>query len=135
MSDANKRVITAFLKALGAGNGEELRQLLDRDVQAIAMGTSAMSKARGFDEIVGTAGLLDQMIPKGIDFEIISMTSEADRVAVEASGRSVLANGVPYNNHYAFIATIRDDKIVLLKEYFCTKLVEETLVPLVSAMT
>jgi ketosteroid isomerase-like protein len=44
-------------------------------------------------------------------------------------GYSTLQNGEPYNNVYHFLFTIQDGKIIRAKEYFCTKMVDEKLVP------
>ncbi|MET0546882.1 MAG: nuclear transport factor 2 family protein [Caulobacterales bacterium] len=135
MSEQNKAVVRRFLVALGKGDGAALSEIFSPDAQAIAMGFGAMSATRSYDEIVNTAGLLSQLAPEGIEFTVVSMTAEDDRVSCEAEGKSTLINGVPYNNQYHFLATVRDGKIARLKEYYCTKLTDDTLRPLIVAAT
>ena len=56
-----------------------------------------------------------RMISTKID--IVGMTSEGERVAIEARGSSPLTNGKTYNNIYHFLFIIRDGKIVQFNEY------------------
>lgn len=129
MNPSNKDVITGFLAALGKGDAEAVDRLLTPDVQACAKGTSAFSITRDRSAILEAVGILNQAIPEGIHFEILSLTSEGDRVVAEAQGHAKLANGADYNNSYAFVATIIAGRIARLSEYFCTKLVDDVLIP------
>lgn len=54
---------------------------------------------------------------------IRSITAEDDRVAVEAEGNALHANGRRYDNHYCYIFQIRDGQISLFREYQDTLLV------------
>lgn len=125
----NKDVLTAFLTALGNGDPAGMDAVLAPDVKACAKGTSAFSVTRDRETILEAAGMLKQAIPAGIDFEILSLTSEGDRVVAEAQGHAKLANGADYNNSYAFVATMSGGRITHMNEYFCTKLVEDVLIP------
>jgi ketosteroid isomerase-like protein len=134
MSQANKDIAKAFFKALGAGDGEAMSHVLHPDGVAVAMGSSVMSGTRGAQEVIDTVGMLKMVTKNGIDFKIISMTAEDDRVSAEVEGYSTLRNGVEYNNVYHFLFTIQDGKIIRAKEYFCTKMVEEKLVPMAQSL-
>jgi len=132
MSDI-KATAVAFLTALGQGDAERLGQLISPDICAICTGTSALSGARNYSDIYNTVGLLKTATRSGIEFRILTLTAEGDRVAVEAEGFSTLANGVPYNNQYHFLFFVRAGKVYKLKEYMDTKLVDAVLAPLVAA--
>ena len=80
--------------------------------------------------MVGGIELLKTMIPTGLRFKICDVTAEGDRVAVEAEGNAVTAEGTPYCNQYCFVFTVRDGKIVHVNEYFCSKLADEVLWPI-----
>jgi ketosteroid isomerase-like protein len=54
---------------------------------------------------------------------VLSITAEDDRVAVEAEGNALHANGRRYDNHYCYIFQIRDAKIFIFREYQDTLLV------------
>jgi ketosteroid isomerase-like protein len=129
---ANKQVVRDFLSALGRGDVEAIARTLSPEVKAISTGTSFMSGTRDYDTILSTAGTLGSITRDGIDFEILSMTAEEDRVSAEAKGRSTLVNGTPYDNEYHFLFTVRGSSIVQIREYFCTKLTEDAFGPLLA---
>ena len=58
-------------------------------------------------------------------FEILGITAEGDRVAVEVESRFHTVNGALYNNRYHFLFVIRDGKIVRFNEYLDTALLLE----------
>lgn len=68
----------------------------------------------------GMTALLEQvkgLMPNPLELEITGTTCEAARVAVEASGKTALANGRTYANIYHFLYEIEGGKIVALREY------------------
>ncbi len=134
MSQANKELAARFFKALGAGDAEAMRQILDPQVVADAKGISILSGRRGYDEIVGALNMLSAFTENGIEFKVISMTAEDDRVSAETEGFSTLKNGEPYNNFYHMLFTIRDGKVIGLNEYFCTKMADASLGPLLASL-
>lgn len=129
---ANKQVVRDFLAALGRGDVDGIAATLAPEAEAIATGTSFMSGTRDRETILATAGTLGAITQDGIAFEILSMTAEDDRVSAEAKGRSTLVNGTPYNNEYHMLFRIRDGRIAQIREYFCTKLTEETFGPILA---
>jgi uncharacterized protein len=68
-----------------------------------------------------------------IEQQIVGTTCEGDRVAVEATGKTVLANGNTYRNVYHFLFEVRGGKIVTFKEYCNTKAIEAFSSPLSSS--
>jgi uncharacterized protein len=129
----NKQVMRDFLKALGSGDAAAMEKLLTDDVKAVCTGTCVMSGTRSRAEILGALAMLSSVTQKGIEFKILNLTAEADRVSCEFEGCSTLANGTPYNNQYHFLVFLRDGRICLIKEYMDTKLVEERFRPLMGA--
>ena len=131
MSD-NKRLVTAFMQALGKGDAAAMKPLLADDMVAICTGTCLLSGSRNAAEILAAMGMLMQATKNGIEFKILNLTAEEDRVAVEAEGYSTLVTGTPYNNQYHFLFFIRNGKVYRLKEYMDTKMVQDCLGPLVA---
>lgn len=129
MSSANKQAVATFLACLGRGDADGMAAVLAPGVEACAMGVGSFSITRDRATILEAAGMLMAAIPAGIAFEVVSMTEEADRVVAEVRGKSLLADGTPYNNSYAFVAEMADGKIAHINEYYCTLLVEQVLVP------
>ena len=129
----NKQVVREFLKALGSGDVEAMKKLLTEDAKAVCIGTCIMSGTRDKAEILAALTMLGQVTKNGIEFKILNMTAEADRVSCEFEGVSTLANGKSYNNQYHFLVFLRDGKISLVKEYMDTKLVDDCWGPLMGA--
>lgn len=130
MSETNKEIVTRFLKLLCAGNAEALKPLMTDDIEAFAMGSAQISGKRRYAEILAVANAFPLVTKSGLNPTILSLTAEGDRVAVEWEGNCTLANGVQYNNQYVMVFSLRDGRIFRMKEYFCTKLADDILVPL-----
>jgi len=133
MLDSNKAVVRTFIAALGSGDADTLAKVMDPDIQAVCTGNHVLSGTRGFAEVCGAAGMLGMMTKNGIEFTILNLTAEDDRVACEVAGTSVLATGQEYNNQYHFLFFLRDGKVVRMMEYMDSLLVETLLGPLVRA--
>lgn len=134
MSEANKKVATQFLNALGIGDTETLGQTMHPDFQAIPMSHADISGARSRDLVLKTSKAFAVLTKSGLNPKILCMTAEEDRVAVEWQGDCTLVNGAAYNNHYAFVFYFRDGKILKIQEYFDTKLTDTVLTPLLAEM-
>jgi ketosteroid isomerase-like protein len=84
--------------------------------------------------MVANAAAFKELIPTGLRPTVKSIIAEGDRVAVEFEGDATLANGERYCNQYCFVFTLRDGKINLLHEYFCTILADQKIGPLLTAV-
>ena len=133
MSEANKAVALKFIEALGKGDAETVKTVITDDVVAVATGTSMGSGTRNYAEIVAVFGMFGQITKTGLNPKILSVTAEADRVAVEWEGNCTVVTGAQYNNQYTTIFFLRDGKIFKLKEYFDTKLTDAVLGPIFAA--
>jgi ketosteroid isomerase-like protein len=71
------------------------------------------------------AGVHDTF-PGGYRLDIKSVTEQDGRVAIEAKGDGVLADGARYTPDYAFFFEIRDRLIASLHEYIDTEYVGAT---------
>ena len=78
---------------------------------------------------MGIADAFPKITKSGIEFKILNLTAEDDRVACEAQGFSTMINGKAYNNEYHFLFSFRDGKVCQVKEYLDTKLADEVLGP------
>lgn len=133
MSEKNKATAATFLKALGAGDIAALRAVVTDDVVAVTAGYSAVSGPRDRDLILRICAAMPQIMENGIEFEILNMTAEADRVAAEVQGHAKTIGGKRYDNQYHFLFHFRDGKICLLKEYLDNQLADTVLGPYLAA--
>lgn len=131
MSELNKQVAVKFVEAMGQNDPAGFAECLDPDAVAIAMGTSNFAGKRDYAMMVGGVEQFEKILPEGLQFTIVSATADGDRVAVEAQGNGTTAQGKPYHNSYCFVITLKDGKITQVKEYFCSKLADEVLWPMV----
>ena len=134
MSEQNKQIAIKFLEAMGRSDADTAATCLAADAFTMAKGFGKFAGARHFDTIVRTIAAFKELIPSGLSPSIHTVTAEGDRVAVEFEGNATLSNGASYCNQYCMVFTVRDGKIKQVNEYFCTKLADEVLYPLVAAM-
>ncbi len=120
-----KERLRAALLDFGRGNPGTLLELLAPDVSYTIIGTTALSGTlHGRDEIVARLFTpLAAALATPLRFEIVSMTAENDRVAVEARGHATLVSGGPYDNVYCFVFRLAGDRVVEITEYLDTALV------------
>jgi ketosteroid isomerase-like protein len=126
LTDKNKKITKDFFEALNAGSDKYLNFYTDNSIIWTA-GNNAIGGTRTKEEVVSFAQNILTAFPKGIKFNIMGMTAEEERVAVEISGEAIHASGQTYNNQYHFLLRIQDGKILELKEYMDTQLAAKIL--------
>lgn len=134
MSEENKQVVLAFVDAMGRGDAEAAAPCITDDAYTLARGFGSFAGVREHDTILATIGAFHELMPEGMQPQIVSVTAEGDRVVVEFEGNGVLFNGEPYGNEYCMVFRMRDGKICQVNEYFCTLLAEQRLWPVIKDM-
>ena len=122
----NKEIVIKFFEALSSGS-ETYLDFYNDDSIIWTAGDNDIGGTRTKKEIVDFAEGILAAFPTGILFNITGITAENERVAVEVSGEAVHASGKPYNNKYHFLLTIKNGKILELKEYMDTQLAAKIL--------
>ena len=122
----NKEIAIKFFEALSSGSATYL-DFYNEDSIIWTAGDNDIGGTRNKKEIIDFAEGILAAFPTGIIFNITGITAENERVAVEVSGEAVHASGKPYNNKYHFLLTIKDGKILELKEYMDTQLAAKIL--------
>ena len=125
--EENKLAVTAFMEAMNRGDTEALLDAYAEDGYVWTMGNTLISGKYDKVQIRAFADGVFEAFPEGLSFRVISMTAEEDRVAVEAVSDGKHASGVNYSNNYHFLFTLRDGKVVSLKEYMDTELATDVL--------
>lgn len=132
MLENHKALVLKFIKAMGAGDRETAAACLNSDAITVAKGYGNFSGVREYDTIVRTIHAFTQLFPEGLKPDIKTVTAEAERVIVEFEGRGITCAGQEYHNQYCMVFTLRDGKIQQVNEYFCNKLADDVLWPLVA---
>jgi ketosteroid isomerase-like protein len=128
---ANTATAVRCMHAIGAGDGAVIDSVLAADAVAVARGTSILSGERDRATIMATVGMLAQLAPGGISFEVLDTTAQDNRVVVSAKGTSTLFNGEAYNNDYCMVFFFdAAGQVTRMQEMFDTKLADGVLGPL-----
>jgi len=122
----NKEIAIKFFEALSSGS-ETYLDFYNDDSIIWTAGNNTIGGTRTKKEIIDFAQGILSAFPTGITFNITGMTAENERVAVEVSGEAIHASGEAYNNKYHFLLTIKNGKIIELKEYMDTQLAAKIL--------
>jgi ketosteroid isomerase-like protein len=77
--------------------------------------------------VAGMPAMLD-LFPDGLRFEIVALTAEGERVAIEARSEGTTARGDRYQQEYHFLMRVRDGRIVEWREYMDTEHARKVLV-------
>ena len=125
-SKNNKEIAIKFFEALSSGS-EAYLDFYNDDSVIWTAGDNDIGGTRTKKEIIDFAQGILAAFPSGITFNITGITAENERVAVEVSGDAIHASGQPYNYQYHFLLTIKNGKILELKEYMDTQLAAKIL--------
>lgn len=109
-----------WIEAISNADVEKLDALYADDFELWTAGDLPFSGTRTRAQALEGMGMIDQMFPTGIRFEIIAMTVQEHRAAIEATSEGLHASGTPYHNQYHFLLETGGDKIVRVKEYMDT---------------
>jgi ketosteroid isomerase-like protein len=133
--EANIRVAKDFLFATGHGDLEGTFATVTDDVVLHTMGSSAVSASRDHAALAELVKAFGEFMSTPVEFEILTVTAQDDRVAVEACSSATMVDGRPYENIYHFLFWFRDGRIASAHEYMDTKYADEALLPLLKAGT
>ncbi len=125
MSETQK-IVQQWFDHIAAGNAEAAFALFADDVVYDLKGTTPVSGVyRGLEQIVN-----EFFVPwrKQIDGDLVvhvdELIGEGERVVALGHGEAKTVFGLPYNNDYAFVFTVKNGKITAVAEFLDTALVE-----------
>jgi ketosteroid isomerase-like protein len=123
---ANKQVIREAFEAMGRSDIAPLVDLMTDDFAWAIEGRSRFSRRFEGKAIVKQDLLrpLFEAFATPYHFEIEEMIAEGDRVVVLGKGAVRTKWGKDYNNSYCFVARMAGGRLVELREYLDTALVE-----------
>jgi ketosteroid isomerase-like protein len=122
----NATVALEWLQACYCGDAEKLEKLTGDDCTFFLSGEMQGSGWKDRETwFAGWRGALGAL-PGPLEVKIGEVTSQDDRVCVEAEAHSTLPSGKVYWNQYHFLLRVRDGQVRTLKEYFDTQHVANT---------
>lgn len=127
-TDANKVIVRKFFATFSKGDVDGVIRMMDEAGTWWVSG--AIEGMSGTYPKAELAGLLDgarALYREGaLRITPVTMTAEDDRVAVEAKSFATMKDGRIYANSYHFLVTLRDGKILGVREYMDTVHARET---------
>lgn len=128
MTEARHALIRRFVSALAAGDLPDDLFTADMTVWTTSSADPA-PRAR----YQGGVKLLQSLFPKGLAYEIDSITTEEDRGAAEVRSHGVLVNGEDFQNTYVFVFRFQGERIASVAEHFNPIPVQQKILPLMQA--
>lgn len=133
IEEQNTIILTKFFGHFFAGRREEAFALMAPGAKWVIPGRSALAGTHDARAFAGQLlDLVDRRMPKGMTFEVKSVTAQGPRVALELEARGEIDNGTVYNNQYHFLCTLNDGLVEEWKEYMCTAHTIDVILPLLS---
>jgi ketosteroid isomerase-like protein len=121
MNTDPKSVVIRYIEAARDGMSAVIRDSFAPDATWEYPGDLPLSGTyRGVDAIVATfLGGAAQLMAPGtrVTIELVGAIADGDQVAAEWTSRATSRNGTAYHNRNVGIFTVRDGKIVSVREY------------------
>jgi ketosteroid isomerase-like protein len=121
--DENKKLVRRCLECFATGDYDGFLSCLSDD-ESFSWSVPGQSPHRVTHTKEQYAALIKQnharLCPNGLSFEIVGMTAEGDRVAVELVGDHELPDGVRYRNEWHVLFELQNGKIHTVRDYHCT---------------
>ena len=126
LADTNKQLVREAFEAMGRSDIRPLTELMRDDFAWIIEGQSRFSRSYEGKEAVRRDLLIPlfEAFATPYRFTIDEIIAEGDRVVVRGRGEVQTKAGKDYNNSYCFVLRLADGKLIELREYLDTALVE-----------
>ncbi|MEM9253870.1 MAG: nuclear transport factor 2 family protein [Pseudomonadota bacterium] len=123
----NVATVKRFFQAMNEGDTAFIVDAYSDDGRLHTMGSTLISGEFTKEQVNAAADGIFEVFPNGIHFEILTLTAQGPRVAVEARSEGQHVSGQIYSNEYHFLFEFRDGKLLKLKEYMDTERVTDVL--------
>ena len=119
----NTRVARHFIERFNDNDIPGVLELFADDICYRLMGKPDRLPSAGPKDkaqIAAVFGRMNSRLNGGLRMWVKNTIAERDQVAMEVESRGEMKNGRVYNNEYHMLITLREGKIVDLKEYYDT---------------
>lgn len=122
--EQNKKTASEFFDCLNTNNVARVLDMMADDATWWIAGKPEHLPAAGVynkEKIARLFYNMGEQFKNGIKMTVKNLIAEGDKVALEAESYGELKNGRIYNQQYHFLMTIRDGKIIEVREYLDTQ--------------
>lgn len=118
----NKELVKEFIVAMQNSNVEKLKAMITNDFSWWIIGKPEYLVTAGEHDKDYFLGFFKgaELFPEGPEFNVVSIMSEDNKVAAEATFKAKTAMGTIYENTYHFLFIIENGKVKRMKEYMDT---------------
>jgi ketosteroid isomerase-like protein len=120
----NKQLLQRLFADLAEGNSRPFIDALADDFRWVIAGSSCWSRTYEGKQVVLNEffPLLRSTIADRVRTRATRFIADGDHVVVEARGNNTTRGGMPYNNSYCLVYTVREGRIREVVEYMDTDL-------------
>jgi len=123
-----REIVNAYWAALFSRNPEKIRAAVTPDVEWLAPPANATATALGVTHhMVGPDAIIKfiledfrRLFSNGMEINVVSSTSEGNRVVIEQRQRATLAGGQEFDLVYVFIFETAEGRVSRIREYMDT---------------
>ena len=126
-TEANRRLALDFVAAIARGDTDAILSIYAADGVCRISGNTLISGTLTREQVAAACKGIFEAFPEGLQFEVLGVTAEGDRVAIEAESAGRHVSGAWYSNQYHFLARFRDAQLIEWKEYMDTEKVTDIL--------
>ncbi len=124
----NRKIAIEFYNRFSAGDIPGALALMADDATfwlAGKVGRNAAAGLRTKQELADLFRHMGRQLKGGLKMTVKHTLAEGDRVALEVESHGELLNGRVYNQEYHTVMTVREGRIVAVREYLDTQHVQE----------
>lgn len=112
LADRNRDLVITLMQALDKCDLATIRSILALDVAWYVSGVGMLDLETLLTQMQQMLGMATVA-----QTTIVATTAEGERVAVESRGNFEFPDGRAYRNHYHHLFTVRDGRVVGVREY------------------
>jgi len=129
MKPVNVETIRSLFANLERGNSEEFFQYVVPNVDWTVMGTHPLAGTYHDRDIFiqSTFHRLNKVLKDGVRLRVTNIITADDTAVVELEALSTALNGSPFRNRYCWICRFDNEKIVEVRAYLDSALVQKLL--------
>lgn len=112
LADRNRVIVLRLMTALDTADIATIRSIMAPDATWYVSGVGTLDLDTLLDQLQAMLGSA-----KAGCTQIVATTAEGERVAVESRGNFEFEDRRVYRNHYHHLFTVRDDRVIGVREY------------------
>jgi ketosteroid isomerase-like protein len=125
LADRNRATILRLMRAMDVCDAGTIRETIAPTATWWVLGVGVLDREKVIQQLQHLLG--DAQVA---ETHILGTTAEDDRVAVEAHGNFVFADGRAYRNHYHHLYRLAGNRVVAVREYLDLRETERVFGPM-----